>query len=147
MSPKLLFVALLVTGLTFAQDVRKIETWDGIRYITSNCEYPITGTYHYRGAEPIVELNSGGNGYYQLHEQVKRPVIWGIECDESGVPSFTKGFDNGKYTLWYQYTTRTELDDDDDMGWKPVGLTVHFNSKKIFIQGERSKTYGGEAER
>lgn len=149
MKQKITLFCLLVMGSLagFGQGVQRIETPQGIRYITNSMDYPVAGTYHYRGAEPVVELNSGGSGYYQHHDLEKRPIIWGIECDESGVAKFVKGFDNAAYTLWYQYTTRTDVDTDENMAWKPVGFSVHFNSQKMFIQGERSKSYGGDAER
>ena len=140
-----LLLALLSGICTIAQT--RIEAADGFRYITTTIDYPITGTYYFNGAEPTVELYAGGNGYYQLHEQPKRAVNWGIECDESGVPIFKKGFDNLAYTLWYQYTTATEFDDGTNLSWKSVGFTIHFNSQKMFIQGERCKTYSGKAQR
>ena len=142
---KLLLVSLLLFSWNgFAQIWDKIEAKDGFHYITFNLEYinlPILGTYLFQGKEPLVELSKYGVGFYQLHEQLKRPVIWGIECDERGALLYKKGFDNTKYLLWYQYTTKTEEDTEEDMAWKMVELTIHFNTKKMFIQGERSKEY------
>ncbi|MEO5777814.1 MAG: hypothetical protein ABIQ27_12990 [Flavobacterium sp.] len=142
---KLVFVALLLFSVkSFAQIWDKIETKDGIHYITSNLEYikfPLLGTYLFQGKEPVVELNQYGAGFYQLHEQLKRPVNWGIECDVYGSLLYKKGFDNSKYTLWYQYTAKSEDDTEEDMNWKPVDFTIHFNTLKMFIQGERSKDY------
>lgn len=127
-------LGLATTG--FAQT--KIEAQDGIHYITTNIDYPITGTYLFRGAEPVVELNATGTGFYQRHEQPKKAITWGIECDESGNPIFKKGFDNAAYTLWYLYTNP---ETEDEKYWKVTSFTIHFNSLKMFIQGERSKTY------
>lgn len=127
---------LLLTTISFAQT--KIEAKDGIHYVTTDIGYPVTGTYLFKGAEPTVELNGNGTGLYQLHEQSKKAVTWGIECDEAGAPIFKKGFDNAAYTLWYQYTSPGE---DDDPNWKEVPFTIHFNTLKMFIQGERSKDY------
>jgi len=137
-SIKILIVILLFVGKSFSQST-KIETNRGIHYITNTIEYPITGTYTFKGTEPVVELNDGGVGYYQLHEQPKRAIIWGMECDEAGEPLFIKGFDSTAYTLWYQYTTK--LDSDDEMNWTAVEFTIHFNTLKMFIKGERSKDY------
>ena len=93
MKTKVLFAIVLLCVLNAsAQDVTRIETKEGIRYITTILDYPITGTYYFNGSEPTVELNSGGNGYYQLHEQPARPVVWGIECDAAGEPIFKKGY-------------------------------------------------------
>jgi len=137
-SIKILIVILLFVGKSFSQST-KIETNREIHYITNTIEYPITGTYTFKGTEPVVELNDGGVGYYQLHEQPKRAIIWGMECDEAGEPLFIKGFDNAAYTLWYQYTTK--LDSDDETNWTAVEFTIHFNTLKMFIKGERSKDY------
>jgi len=130
----LLFVGLAMGG--FAQT--KIEAQDGIHYITTNIDYPITGTYLFKGTEPVVELNASGNGFYQRHEQPKKAISWGIECDEAGKPIFKKGFDNAAYTLWYLYTNP---ESEDEKYWKVTSFTIHFNSLKMFIQGERSKSY------
>lgn len=145
-SKKLLLIVLLSFAVdSFAQI--KIEAKDGIHYITTNIDYPITGTYQFQGTEPVVELNAGGTGFYQLHEQLKRAVNWGMECDEAGSPKFNKGFDSAAYTLWYQYTSKSDSDTEDDMNWKAVEFTVHFNTQKMFIQGERSKDYTETAEK
>ena len=143
-SIKILIVVLLFFVKSFAQST-KIETNRGIHYITNDIEYPITGTYTFKGTEPIVELNANGGGFYQLHEQPKRAIIWGMECDETGKPIFIKGFDSATYTLWYQYTTK--LDSDDEMNWTAVEFTIHFNTLKMFIKGERCKNYNEPSEK
>lgn len=140
----LLVVLLLATINSFAQNWDKIEAKDGIHYIShymENINLDILGKYLFKGQEPVVELNEYGMGFYQLHEQPKRPMIWGLECDDRGALLYKKGFDNTKYILWYQYTTKLEGDAEDDINWKPVEFTMHFNTLKMFIQGERSKDY------
>ena len=141
----LLIIALLLfTVNSFAQIWTKVEAKDGIHYVTNNMEFidfPLLGIYLFQGKEPIVELDKYGAGFYQLHDQLKRSMTWGIECDEKGALIFKKGFDNAKYTLWYQYTTKSADDTEDDMSWKSVEYTIHFNTSKMFIQGERSKDY------
>jgi hypothetical protein len=127
----LLFLAI---GSFGQNSISEIETKKGIRYITNKIDYSITGTYLFKGNEPIVELNGNGKGFYQLHDQPKRPMEWGIECDNAGVPKFIKGFDSAEYTLWYRYT-------DADEEWKMVEFSIHFNKMKMFIQGERSKDF------
>jgi len=139
---KILLGILFFCGINcFAQNaLNKIETKNGILYITTSINYPITGTYLYQGnIEPIVELNANGTGFYQLHEQPKRAINWGIECDKSGEPKFIKGFDSAAYILWYQYTTSSENDTDNE--WKSVEFSIHFNTLKMYIQGERFKDY------
>jgi hypothetical protein len=144
----ILYVALLLLSLDgFSQNWDKIEARDGIHYIShymENINLDILGKYLFNGQEPVVELNEYGAGFYQLHEQLKRPMIWGLECDESGALKYRKGFDNAQYTLWYQYTTKLESDTEEDSSWKAVEFTVHFNTRKMFIQGERSKSYSGD---
>ncbi len=144
MKSKIFLVLLFVLTKSSAQNWDKIEANDGMHYIShymQNINLDILGKYSFNGTEPIVELNEYGAGFYQLHEQPKRPMIWGLECDEYGALKFKKGFDNAKYVLWYQYTTRLEDDTDEDMSWKSVEFTMHFNTQKMFIQGERSKDY------
>jgi hypothetical protein len=143
-SIKILIVVLLFFVKSFAQST-KIETNRGIHYITNDIHYPITGTYTLKGTEPVVELNASGAGFYQLDERPKRAMIWGMECDEAGEPIFIKGFDSAAYTLWYQYTTK--LDSDDEMNWTAVEFTIHFNTLKMFIKGERSKNYNEPTEK
>jgi hypothetical protein len=135
--PKVLSVLILLfVANGYAQT--KIEAQDGIHYITTNIDYPITGTYLFKGAEPVVELNSNGSGFYQRHEQPKKAMTWGIACGETGEPILVKGFDNLAYTLWYLYTNP---ETEEEKYWKAVSFTIHFNSLKMFVQGERSKDY------
>jgi hypothetical protein len=137
---------LLVALKSVAQNsVTAIPTKAGTRYITIDVDFPITGIYMFQGTEPIVELNGNGTGIYQLHELPKRAMTWGIECDEAGEPKFIKGFDSAAYTLWYQYTVGLENDTDTD--WKVVEFSIHFNTSKMYIQGERVKDYGGTIEK
>lgn len=140
-----LIASFLFTAVnSFSQNWDKIEAKDGIHYIShymQNINLDILGKYMFNGQEPIVELKEYGTGFYQLHEQPIRPMIWGLECDELGALKYTKGFDNAKYILWYQYTTKLEGDSEEDSNWKSVEFTIHFNTQKMFIQGERSKDY------
>lgn len=152
MKVKKLFLAsfMLFAINSFAQNWDKIEAKDGTHYIShymENINLDILGKYLFNGQDPVVELNEYGAGFYQLHEQPKRPMIWGLECDEQGALLYKKGFDNSKYILWYQYTTKLENDTEEDGNWKTVEFTVHFNTLKMFIQGERSKDYKEMAEK
>lgn len=140
-SKNLLLLPLVLFVINSFAQTTKIEAKDGIHYITNDINYPITGTYLFKGTEPVVELNTNGSGFYQSHEQLKRAINWGIECDETGAPKFIKGFDSAAYTFWYQYTSKSDTEDDDDLNWKAVEFTIHFNTLKMFIQGERSKDY------
>jgi hypothetical protein len=133
-------VALCFAMNSFAQNsVTEIHTIDGIHYITTSINYPITGTYLFKNAEPIVILNAGGTGVFQQHDLPKRTMVWGIECNQTGEPKFTKGFDNAEYYLYYKYSDApgSELEGD----WTKVEFSIHFNSMKMFINGERVKIF------
>jgi len=140
----LVVVATLLFSMnSFSQVYDKIEAKDGVHYIShymDNINLDILGKYSFKGKEPVVELNEYGEGFYQLHDQVKRPMIWGLECDERGALLYKKGFDNAKYILWYHYSS-PDPEDEEDANWKSVEFTIHFNTKIMFIQGERSKSY------
>lgn len=153
--PKLLILLLLFSISSNAQ-VTEINAKDGtLHYISNAINYPISGIYLFEGlTEPIVQLNSDGTGIYQLHNQPKNNIIWGLECDEYGKTIFVKGFNSAVYTLWYQKTTSpeelvtNELNEDgldvDQLisnNWTNVQFSIHFNKKKMYIQGERIKSY------
>lgn len=134
------FLIVFVSLNNFAQNsLTEIETDKGIRYITTSLEYQITGTYSFKGTEPIVVLNSDGTGIYQLHDQPQRAMTWGIECTKSGELKFTKGFDNVKYALFYKFNT--SVDSETEENWNKVDFTIHLNSLKMFINGERAKNF------
>ncbi len=133
-------VLVLISVNIFSQNaVNEIETKSGIHYLRTTINYPITGTYLFNGGEPIVELNENGTGFYQLHDQPKRPINWGIECEKTGEAIFKKGFNTAAYSLWYQFLTTYE--EDMNLEWNLVPFTIHFNTLKMFIQGERVKSY------
>ncbi|MGV9004685.1 hypothetical protein [Flavobacterium sp.] len=138
---KWLFTLVLVlTTASYAQNsITEITTAKGLQYLTTTIDYPILGTYLFNDGEPVVELNGDGTGVYQLHDQPKRIIIWGMECFKEGTPVYKKGFDNRKYYLFYKYTT--SLDGVTDEEWNKVEFTIHLNSGKIFINGERAKSF------
>ena len=105
----------------------------------TNINYPIAGTYLFNEGEPIVELNENGTGFYQLHGQPKRPINWGIECEKTGETLYKKGFNTAAYSFWYQFLTTFE--EDTNLEWNLVPFTIHFNTLKMYIQGERVKSY------
>lgn len=101
--------------------------------------YPIYGTYFFEGdKEPIVHLNQNGLGTFQQHDLSKSDIIWGIECSEHGSPIAQKGFNYAVYTLWY----RKRGNENEE--WTSAHFSIHFQKKKIFILGERSKDYTDE---
>ena len=138
---KWLFTLVLIfTTASYAQNsVSEITTEKGIRYLTTSIDYPITGTYNFKGTNPTVTLNSDGTGTFQLHDLTTRTITWGMECFSEGTPVYKKGFDNRKYYLFYKYTSGGEGMSEEV--WNKVDLTVHLNSGMIFINGERSKSF------
>lgn len=133
-------ILLFIATTIFAQNSNsEINSKDGVRYITTSINYPVAGIYTFKGAEPIVELNNNGTGFYQLHDQPKRAITWGFECDKEGVLKFTKGYDSTEYTLYYKYTSATEPGVEEE--WNKVEFSIHFNSLKMFINGERVKSF------
>lgn len=135
----LLILSAVATNSFGQKSVTEIRTQLGVSYIITTINYPIVGSYTFEGAEPIVTLNASGTGIYQLHDEPKRPMIWGIESNKEGEPKFKKGYDSTAYTLWYQFTDSTEKDAHTE--WKSVELLVNFHKKKIYIQGERVKDF------
>ncbi|MBG6109668.1 hypothetical protein H4V97_003020 [Flavobacterium sp. CG_23.5] len=133
---------LLFATLSNAQNkVEEITAKDGHHYITTDIDYPITGTYLFEGeTEPIVQLNPDGTGIFQLNDLSKTAMIWGIECDKNGEPKFHKGFNYAVYTLWYK-NNEVISETDAANNWINVHFSIHFEKKKMFILGERSKDY------
>lgn len=134
-----IIILLFVKNSIAQNSVTAINANDGTHHITTTIDYPITGTYLFKGEEPIVELKANGTGIFQLHDQPKRAMVWGMECNENGEPKYKKGFNSATYTLWYQNTER--LTPDDEEGWTAVQFSIHFNKLKMYIQGERTKDY------
>lgn len=133
---------LLFATNSYAQNkTDKITAKDGIHYITTSIDYPITGTYLFEGtAEPIVQLNPDGTGIFQLEDLSKTTIVWGMECLEDGTPKYQKGFNYAVYKLWYKSKeTTTESETNED--WINAHFSIHFEKKKMFILGDRSKDY------
>ena len=133
--PSLLFIALCLfaTGVCAQSAVTKVTVKDEVYYLTTKMDYPITGLYKYESkGEPIVQLNEDGTGIFQLHQSPQKDMIWGIESDSKGVPKELKVVWGSVYRLWYK---------TKDAEWDIIQLSVHTDERKIYILGERIKTY------
>lgn len=131
-------IFLFVICSSFAQNsITEINTKNGITYLTTDINYSVTGIYQYKGSEPIVELNANGSGFYQTEGEPKKAINWGFECSKDGVPKFVKGFDSIEYVFYYKYI----YSDENDSEWKKVEFSIHLNSMKMFINGERVKIF------
>ena len=141
----LIILTLFVTSTQAQNKVEKITAKDGSHYITTNIDYPITGTYLSEGdTEPIVQLDPDGTGIFQLHDLSKTTIVWGMECFEDGTPKFEKGFNYAVYSLWYKNRAiNSETDAKEE--WTNAHFSIHFEKKKMFILGERSKNYVEES--
>lgn len=95
---------LMSASATFAQiKTTKIKNQNTEHYITTIINYPIAGLYALqKQVEPITVLNADGTGMMQNEDLVKEPIVWGIECSESGIPIFKEGFDSAAYSFWYK---------------------------------------------
>lgn len=136
-----LLLILFFTTVNAQNKVEKITATDGIHYITTIIDYPITGTYLFEGlTEPILQLDPDGTGVFQLLDLSKNAIIWGMECFENGTPKYQKGFNYAVYKLWYKNKeTNSEMERTQD--WINAHFAIHFQKKKMFILGERSKDY------
>ncbi|WPR70287.1 hypothetical protein SLW70_10050 [Flavobacterium sp. NG2] len=120
-------------------DTTRIKVHNKEHFLTTVIGYTITGTYLYDGeAEPIVQLNANGTGIFQQKDLTRNNIIWGIESNANGNPKYEEGFNSAAYTLWYKNNA------DNDEKWVATQFSIHYDKKKIFIAGERSKEYQEE---
>lgn len=136
---KLLFslLFLVVTSAYTQIKVNQIEVNDKTHFITTITGYPLYGVYLFENKkEPIIQLNANGTGIFQLHEQPQTNMIWGIECSAIGIPKITEGFNSAVYSLWYK--------NEGEEIWNEVQYSIHFSKMKMFILGERVKSYTEE---
>lgn len=139
-----LLAALMLSAThSFAQiKITKIKSDNKVHYIANVIGYPIIGQYNYvNQIEPITILNQDGTGIQQDEDLNKENIIWGIECSESGIPLFKQGFNSASYSFWYRKTGNAESKQDDGNNWITKSFTIHYDKKKMFIDGERVKEY------
>lgn len=140
----LLTAALLISATnSYAQiKVTKIKNSNKDHYIATVIGYPITGLYTYvNQIEPTTLLNEDGTGFIQNEDLIKENILWGIECSESGIPIFKEGFNSASYSFWYRKSDQINSKSNDQNEWELTSFTIHYDKKKIYISGERSKEY------
>ena len=135
---------ILCVTQSFAQTkITKITAQNQDHYITTTIDYPIAGTYQYENlSEPIVILNLDGTGIFQNKDLSKKEITWGLECTEDGFLRFKEGFDSAAYSIWIKTKDsliNPELEEIND--WKKVEFSIHYNTNKMYIMGERVKEY------
>jgi hypothetical protein len=141
-----LLVAVLLCTASYAQSgITKIVEKDEVYYITTDIGLPIIGLYQYEGKkEPIVSLKEGGQGLFQLHGMSATNMVWGIECDATGKAKVQEAPWGGIYRLWYKITEKHKGKtwESGEVGkWDIVQFSVHSNEHKMYILGERIRSY------
>lgn len=116
------------------KNVRKIVEMNEPYYLTNDIGLDIFGTYNYenKGA-PIVKLDPNGKGIFQLHGMPEKAMEWGIECEMDGTPKKNESPYGAVYRLWCTIKPNN--------GWDIVQFSIHFDEKKMYILGERIKSY------
>jgi hypothetical protein len=136
MKQKLLLLTLIL-GISTVQaqlKVDKISYRNTDHFITTTIGYPVAGLFLFEEkSEPSILLNADGTGVFQFEDLSKKNISWGIACSEEGIPVFNEGFNSATYTFWYKT--------DDNSDWIFTQFSIHYNKKKMFIMGERVKSY------
>jgi hypothetical protein len=142
------------------KNVKKIMAEGEAYYLTSDIGYDIIGEYNNingsfnhktktRSNEPIAKLNADGTGLWQNYETSKVSMEWGIECETDGTPKKNESPNGAVYRLWYKikepmvfvnYKGVKSYSGEVDK-WDIVQFSIHFNDRKMYILGERLKTY------
>ena len=127
------------------KNVEVVKIKNETYYLTKEIGYPITGDYLFESKkDPIVQLNADGTGLFQLHEMSRTPMVWGIECEMDGSPKKVKADWGFMYNLWYQIKAKhkgASWESGEIGAWDVVSFSVHEDEHKIYILGERIKTY------
>lgn len=127
------------------KNVQEVKIKNETYYITKEIGYPITGDYLFESkGDPVVQLNADGTGLFQLHQMSRTPMIWGIECEMDGTPKKVKADWGFMYNLWYQIKAKhkgASWESGEIDAWDVVSFSVHEDENKIYILGERIKTF------
>jgi hypothetical protein len=149
-------ILLLTTTISNAQNnVTKITVDGDVYYLTTDIGYNLVGkylnengSYDYKtnttSTEPITVLNEDGTGLWQNYGTSKGKMIWGVECNKDGSPKKIETDYGAVYILWYmkkeQLIFNGKPEGKVDV-WDAVQLSIKFKEGKIYILGERSKTF------
>ena len=127
------------------KNVQEVKIKNETYYLTKEIGYNITGEYLFEGKkDPIVQLNADGTGLFQLHQMSKTPMVWGIECEMDGTAKKIKADWGFMYRLWYQIKAKhkgSSWESGEIVAWDVVSFSVHEDDGKIYILGERTKTF------
>lgn len=138
-------VAAKTTTQKLGKNVQEVKIKNETYYLTKEIGYPITGEYLFESKkDPIVQLNPDGTGLFQLHEMSRTPMVWGIECEINGTPKKIKTDWGFMYNLWYQIKAKHQgasWESGEIDAWDVVSFSVHTDESKIYILGERIKSF------
>lgn len=150
-----------VTTPKLGKNVIKVVVENETYYLTKDIGYNVIGQYNNKNGdynqttktnsnEPIAKLNEDGTGLWQNYGTSKVNMEWGFECEMDGTPKKNESHYGAVYRLWYKikeqlvfvnsYNGKTTLSGDIDK-WDIVQFSIHFDEKKMYILGERIKTY------
>ena len=138
-------VAAKTTTQKLGKNVQEVKIKNETYYLTKEIGYPITGEYLFESKkDPIVQLNPDGTGLFQLHEMSRTSMVWGIECERNGTPKKIKTDWGFMYNLWYQIKAKHQgasWESGEIDAWDVVSFSVHTDESKIYILGERIKSF------
>ena len=138
-------VAAKTTTQKLGKNVQEVKIKNETYYLTKEIGYPITGEYLFESKkDPIVQLNPDGTGLFQLHEMSRTPMVWGIECERNGTPKKIKTDWGFMYNLWYQIKAKHQgasWESGEIDAWDVVSFSVHTDESKLYILGERIKSF------
>lgn len=77
-------IVFLFINNSFSQKATKIETINGIHYITTDIDLPLTVIYLFCNLKHTVEFNANVTEFYQPQEQSKRTMTLKFECKDTG---------------------------------------------------------------
>ena len=133
------------TAPKLGKNVQVVKLKNETYYLTKEIGYPITGDYLYESkGDPIVQLNADGTGLFQNHQMSRTPMVWGIECNMDGTPKKIKADWGFMYNLWYQIKAKHKgpsWESGEIDAWDVVSFSVHTDENKIYILGERIKSF------
>lgn len=150
-----------VTTPKLGKNVIKVVVENETYYLTKDIGYNVVGQYNNingdynqttktNSNEPIAKLNEDGTGLWQNYGTSKVNMEWGFECEMDGTPKKNESPYGAVYRLWYKIKEqlafvnssngKTTLSGDIDK-WDIVQFSIHFDEKKMYILGERVKTY------
>ena len=138
-------VAIKPSPPKLGKNVEEVKIKNETYFLTKEIGYAIAGDYLFESkGEPIVKLNADGTGLFQLHQMSQTKMVWGIECEIDGTPKKIDAPWGFMYNLWYQIKEKHKgksWESGEIDAWDVVSFSVHTDENKIYILGERIKSF------